>query len=96
MTSHVEIDKRTLALANAVAAKIDADTSLLEGVRQWVSGRPELAYQEWQTLLTRPWPEVRAVLLDPGEEGQRRRQSSPFVGILTPQERWAFFPVQRM
>lgn len=94
MSTHQEIDARSLRLAEAVADKVDSDLSLLEGVRRWVSGREARAYQEWKPILERPWPEVRERLLDPGEEGKRLRQSSPFVGILTPRERWEFFPVK--
>ena len=85
---------RSLRLAQAIVGKIDHDTSLLEGVRDWASRRDAAAYREWCQILERPWPEIRAVLLDPGEEGKRLRQSSPFVGILTPRERWAFYPVK--
>lgn len=92
--AHQEIDERSLRLSEAVARKVDLDPSLLNDVRLWVSQRDAPAYREWQAILKRPWPEVREILLDPGEEGKRRRQSSPFVGILTPKERWAFFPVR--
>lgn len=34
------------------------------------------------------WTVVRQALMDEGEEGQRRRQSSPFVGVLSSPERW--------
>jgi hypothetical protein len=34
---------------------------------------------------------VRAVLLDESDEGQRLRQSDPFCGILTPEERWKIY-----
>jgi hypothetical protein len=94
VATHQEIDERSLRLAIAVAEKIDANPSLLDGVRAWVSRRQTPAYQEWQSILQREWSEVREALLDPGEEGKRRRQSSPFVGILTPTERWSFFPVK--
>jgi hypothetical protein len=30
-------------------------------------------------------------LLDPSERGVQLRQNSPFCGILTAQERWAFY-----
>jgi hypothetical protein len=83
-----------MTLARAVAAKVDRDPSLLDAVRDWALTRDEPAYLEWQRILEQEWPEVRQALLDPGEEGKRRRQSSPFVGILTPAERWSFFPLK--
>lgn len=91
MTCHREIDDRGLRLAQVIAQKIDANGSLLEQVKRWASLQQAPAYREWQAILQKPWQEIRRTLLDPGEEGKRLRQSSPFVGILTPQERWTFF-----
>ena len=93
MPSHEEIDQRSLALARAVAQKIDCNEELLDGVRRWAQAQSAPAYREWSEYLAKPWPEVRKVLLDPSEEGCRLRQSSPFVGILSNRERWSFFPV---
>jgi hypothetical protein len=42
-------------------------------------------------ILHRPWREIREILLDESENGQRLRQNDPFCGILTPQERWAIY-----
>lgn len=95
MPDHREIDQRSLALARAVVGKIDEDVALLEKVRAWAASQSAPPYREWVEFLKRPWPEVREILLDPSEEGKRLRQSSPFVGILTPRERWAFFPLEQ-
>jgi hypothetical protein len=43
------------------------------------------------SILERPRPEIRRILLDESDEGQRLRQSDPFCGILTPEERWEFY-----
>lgn len=94
MPSHQDIDLRSLALARAVAAKIDENPILLESVKKWVCKQEAPAYLEWESYLERPWEEIREILLDPSEEGCRLRQSSPFVGILSPQERWEFFPLK--
>ncbi len=93
MSSHRDTDLRSLALSQAVADKIDNDPSLLAGVRDWAEGQEANAYREWQQILKGSWPQIREVLLEESDEGQRLRQSSPFVGILSPQERWKFFPV---
>jgi hypothetical protein len=53
--------------------------------------RGNVSAREWSAILQRPWPEVRAILLDESEEWQRPRQTDPFCGILTPQERWAIY-----
>lgn len=78
-------------MAEEISRRVDLDPGLLEKARVWASRHTARAIVEWQEILTQPWPRIRSVLCDPGEEGQRLRQSSPFVGILTPQERWTFY-----
>jgi len=53
--------------------------------------RGNVPAREWLEILRRPWPEIRAILIDDSEESQRLRQSDPFCGILSPQERWAMY-----
>jgi len=97
MRTHADIDARSLALARAVAARIDADPGLAglaragAVCRRWCDMGVAPA-REWMDLLGRAsWPEVRRALLDESEDGRRRRQNSPFCGILTPRERWAIY-----
>ena len=88
MRTHQQIDERSLAMAKAIVARIDADPSRagLAKARatceRWFRQRPLPAIREWLKILGRPWKEIRAVLLDDSEEGQRLRQSDPFCGIL--------------
>lgn len=84
-------------MARAVVARIDADPKCagLERARatcrRWMA-QGIAAAAEWARLLdTRPWEEIRRLLLDPSENGRRRRQNSPFCGILSPKERWAIY-----
>lgn len=91
MASHEEIDKRSLRLAHAIVDRIEQDPSRLHDVRRWDARHSVPGIVDWQVILERPRPEIRAALLDPTEEGQRRRQNTPFVGILTPQERWSIY-----
>jgi hypothetical protein len=97
MRDHAAIDARSLALAEAIAAKIDADparggvSKAAAVCARWARRRPDPCAEEWLAILGRPWEEVRAVLLDDSEEGRRLRQNSPFCGILTPKERWAIY-----
>lgn len=102
MRTHRGIDERSLAMARVIVARIDADASpaLLDRARhtcqRWLSEQPgNLALLEWQQLLAQPWPTIRALLLDPGERGQRLRQSSPFCGILSQGERLALYKEHR-
>ena len=90
--SHVWIDQRSLALHEAVAAKLEAQPQLLEVARanllRWLSTNPAAALREWsQVLDTTPLPELVALLRSPGDHAARLRQSSPFAGVLTPEER---------
>ncbi|MGC2519483.1 MAG: hypothetical protein WA373_10320, partial [Burkholderiales bacterium] len=77
-----------------IARKIAADASLLARARRnlaaWRARYGEdvpRALEEWRKILDRPWPEIAALITDPGEEAARLRQSSPFAGVLTPAER---------
>jgi hypothetical protein len=82
-------------MAQAIVKKIDEDPSGLaratEVCARWRVQNPGPAVEEWWQLLQQPWAEIRGILLDPGEEGCRLRQSDPFVGILTREERWAMY-----
>lgn len=97
MRIHQRVDERSLAMARAIVARIDSDPERhgLERARRvldrWMERRRSRALEEWRGILQRPWEEIRAVLLDPSEEGCRLRQSDPFCGILTSEERWEIY-----
>jgi hypothetical protein len=94
--THQEIDRRSLAMVRRVVAKIDADPErrglahAKKVCERWALRGIRSAH-EWLGILERPWDEVRALLLDESEEGQRLRQTDPFCGILSPQERWQIY-----
>jgi len=83
-------------MVQAIVAKIDADPERrgLEHAKRvcerWVS-HGNVSAREWSVILGKPWNEIRAILLDESEEGQRLRQTDPFCGILTPRERWTIY-----
>lgn len=95
--THNDIDRRSLALAGALVARIDADPDrnglrmARETCARWLSAAPGPAVEEWHELLTRDWSIIRTLLLDEGEEGRRLRQSNPFCGVLSTRERWAIY-----
>jgi hypothetical protein len=101
VTTHQQIDERSLALARAIAHKIDSDPSRAGLARakatcqRWLARRPLPVFREWLEILQCPWEDVRARLLDDSERGRRLRQSDPFCGILTPQERWHIYRAHR-
>lgn len=94
--THQAIDRRSLAMVRRIVEKIDADPErrglarAKETCARWVANG-NVPAREWLQILERPWAEIRAILLDESDEGQRLRQSDPFVGILTPQERWEIY-----
>jgi hypothetical protein len=97
MRTHEQIDQRSLAMAKAIVAKIDRDPTRAglakaeATCRRWLEKRPLPVFHEWLEILRRPWAEIRALLLDESELGRRLRQSDPFCGILTPEERWEIY-----
>lgn len=96
--SHELQDAISLEMARRVAARLRAAPELLEIARsnlaRWTernADAPALlrCYAEWQDLLTRPLDEILAILCAETDTGQRLRQNSPFVGVLTPVEVWS-------
>jgi len=93
MKTHQEIDRRSLELARAVAARIDADPRRVgldlarDNCTRWLRRSPSAAVEEWRGILEGGWETARKALLDESETGARLRQSSPFCGILSPKER---------
>ena len=92
---HPHIDARSLAMAKIIVKRIDADPALIERARRYLANEVERrgslsqASREWEQILTRPWSEIRGILLDESDEGQRLRSSHPFREIVTEQERLA-------
>lgn len=91
---HRVIDARSLAMHCLAASKIDRDRGLLKKVRQtlsrWRARYAEdmpPALDEWQSILDRPWPEIAALVTDPGQSATRLRQSSPLSSVLSAKER---------
>ena len=90
---HPWIDARSHAMARIVVERIDANPTLLrvanENLARWsrCPGGLGIADREWLEILKRPWAEIRAILLDESDEGQRLQSSHPFRGIVTEDER---------
>lgn len=77
-----------------MARKIEQDPTLLEipkrNLARWRArseGAPPAWLTEWEVVLHRPWPELAAFMTQNSETATRLRQSTPFVGVLTPAER---------
>lgn len=86
---------RAAALARAVAVKGDRDHTVIATAAAFLARRLQQAaegeraeLESWAQLLRLgDWAQIRQVLLGQDEHAQRLRQSFPFVGVLTAQER---------
>jgi len=78
--THQDIDRRSLEMVRRIVARIDADperaglTHAKRVCERWVA-QGIVSAREWLALLDRPWEDVRAILLDESDEGQRLRQT---------------------
>lgn len=95
--SHAIHDRFGFELAKQIASGLPDNPEWIELARanldRWSEqnrNSPGLlrCYEEWRNILNRPVSDICRVLLDPSEEGQRLRQSSPFVGVFPPAVIW--------
>jgi hypothetical protein len=99
MRSHQWINQRSLALDRLIAEKVAAQPKLLQRAVQtlerWIAQRephPPAVLLEWRQILReRSFTDVLTLLRSDSEDAHRLRQSSPFCGILRPEERQAVF-----
>ena len=94
MRAHEWIDRRSLALHDAVAAKLEAQPELLDlaraNLQRWLRLNPAPALREWADLLdSLSVPALVELLRSADQRATRLRQSSPFAGLLSAQERQA-------
>lgn len=97
------IEARSLAMHAAIAAKIERQPKLLEIARnnlkrwraRWEDAVPAW-HKEWCEILDRPWPGIAAVMTGSGETYARLRQSSPFAGVLSAEERRCIYDAFRL
>jgi len=101
-SSHRLLEARSLAMHAVIARKIDRDPKLLQiarrNVERWSLRRNDERpawLDECSELLKQPWERIAALITEPSESGARLRQSSPFAGILTNQERWRIYEAFR-
>ena len=83
--SHEWIDQRSLALHEAVAAKLEAQPQLVEVARanlqRWLSTNPAAALREWTLVLDGiALPELVALLRSPGDEAAHTSRNVQRVG----------------
>lgn len=101
-SSHRLLEARSLAMHAVIARKIEQDPTLLaiahRNIERWSTqwkDAPPAWLKEWEEVLKQPWQYVAAVITEPSEHGARVRQSSPFAGVLTKEERWRIYDTFR-
>lgn len=93
---HRKIDRRSLAMHRAIAEKLRNDPGIIEkakeNIRRWRrQGIDVQAFREWESVLAGGIGETLRVLCAESEESDRLRHSTPFTGVLSPEERRRFF-----
>jgi hypothetical protein len=95
--SHQWIDLVDLKMCRRIAQKVRRDPSLMRipraNLRRWhkTLGQWPPAMREWDKILREnPLERVLEILTQDNDDGQRLRQSDPFIGILTEKERRDF------
>jgi hypothetical protein len=84
-----------LAMHAVITEKIERDPKLLDIPRnnlqrwnaRWEKNEVPAWYEQWCAIMNRSWPEIAAIITEPSEEGARLRQSSPFAGVLSAEQR---------
>jgi len=91
------LDKINLEMCEAIARKIRRNPKLMHIARENLRRlkrklRPwPPAFREWENIIRNNSLEtVLEILTQDNDEGQRLRQSDPFIGILTEKERLSF------
>ena len=97
MSAQEQLNQRSIEYGKAIVKKLGHDHHLwqvpLETLKRWKAARngelpPSLL--EWETILSsEPRHRIMAILVGTDENSIRLRSSSPFTGILTPEERHA-------
>jgi hypothetical protein len=96
--SHQWLDMVNLEMCRAIVKRIRRNPRLMRipraNLQRWRKRNRGLAQaqREWEMILKRhPTERILEILTQENDEGQRLRQSDPFVGILSEKERLAFF-----
>lgn len=93
--SHRHLDERARRLAEKIAEVLPNDPSLIDRAADWIDDRVEKADQEaahdlkeWRRILEElSIQQIQALLREESERADRLRQSLPFMGALSPEER---------
>jgi hypothetical protein len=93
--SHKDVDRRIFRLVEVCVVAIDKNPELLAESRIQVGRYSSASLRhEWERFLDLPWSELRAIVLETSAEGDRIRQSVPFGGFLSDEERMEIIEAQ--
>jgi len=89
---HRTAERRSLALHRLVAERLDAKLLARAQVRvaEWLATNGPVDHrwaEQWRELLVRPLPEIRKYLIEDSERMRDLRQSTPFAGAISEEER---------
>jgi hypothetical protein len=96
-------DAERLALHEFIADHLRAEPEKVLAIaranlERWLGSDPDSQpyYREWQEIIeSRPLTDILALITSETEEGRRLRQSTPFTGVVTQQERERAFAAAR-
>jgi hypothetical protein len=87
-------EERSIAYHRVIAERMlrqpEIREKALQRVQTWMAsgGEPPFYAQKWAEILTGDLSSIASFLTDRSELAFELRQSSPFAGVLTPEERW--------
>jgi hypothetical protein len=97
MSDHDRIDARSLAMHQRIAERIRQEPALMDRARatlaRWrstVSPDAQPYLQEWQGLMDAGLETCLRVATEDSQRARALRQASPFAGLLSNAERFAF------
>ena len=94
---HDRIERRSLALHKAIAAKLRGQPDLLataqDNIERWSRQRnnSQPYLDEWREILRGPLSEILELIEQDTPRMGELRQSTPFAGVLDPRERWHIY-----
>lgn len=94
MDLHRLADERSIAYHRLIAERLPHQPEILERARRrvetWMSSGPHVPFyaRKWAEILAGDISSIAAFLTERSELAIELRQSTPFAGAITPEERW--------
>jgi hypothetical protein len=94
MDLHRLAEERSVAYHRVIAERLRQQPEVLENARRrvaaWLAAGDSAPFyaRKWAEILAGDVPSIAAFLVERNELADELRHSSPFAGVLRPQERW--------